>query len=57
MFDFANLPPQIDRRVALQSLMQTPQDTVVTYAGRQMLVSDALRHMLNGDDAVTVRTE
>jgi hypothetical protein len=54
MFDFANLPPQIDRRMALQTLMTTPEDTVVTYAGRQMLVSDALRHMLNGGDAVTV---
>jgi hypothetical protein len=53
-FDFANLPPQIDRRLAIQTLMSQPQDTVVNYAGRQMLVSDALHHMLNGDDAVTV---
>jgi hypothetical protein len=53
-FDFAKLPPQIDRRTALQTLMQTPQDTVVTYDGRQMLVSDALKNMMNGGDAATV---
>jgi hypothetical protein len=53
-FDFAHLPPQIDRRMALQTLMTTPQDTEVTYDGRQMLVSDALRHMMNGGDPVTV---
>jgi hypothetical protein len=53
-FDFANLPSQIDRRTAIQTLMQTPQDTVVTYAGREMLVSEALKQMMNGGDGATV---
>jgi hypothetical protein len=53
-FDFAKLPPQIDRRLAIQTMMNTPQDTVVTYAGRQMLVSDALKHMMNGEGAAVV---
>jgi hypothetical protein len=53
-FDFAKLPPQFDRRMALQTLMQSPQDTVVTYAGKQMMVSDALGRMMKGDGAAIV---
>jgi hypothetical protein len=48
-FDFAKLPSQIDRRTAIQTMMQTPQETVVTYDGRPMLVSDALKHMMKGE--------
>jgi hypothetical protein len=53
-FDFARLPPQIDRRMAIQTLMTTPHDTIVTYDGRPMMVSEALRQMLNGGDPATV---
>jgi hypothetical protein len=37
--------------------MQSPQDTVVTYDGRPMLVSTALKHMLNGGDAAVVTAQ
>jgi hypothetical protein len=30
--------------------MRTPHDTIVTYDGRQMMVSEALRQMMNGGD-------
>jgi hypothetical protein len=53
-FDFKNLPPQIDRRLAIQTLMTSPETTEVIYNGRPVLVSEALRHMLQGDDAVVM---
>jgi hypothetical protein len=50
--DFAGL--KLDR-MTLQVLMQTPQDTLVSYNGKPTLISEVLRRMLKGEDNAPIQ--